>query len=996
MLLLSATAIPSQYSLSNPTISCVNPNLHYHFYKSQNSYSPFPLLSKPSSLPNSSSSLNSTCTATLRYVNDPILEEEGGDWVPSASAVASAIRKASSSPIEFTQKIERDPKSQGIVLPSPDFQKLCLDQLALFRRIVDPSALLSVYVRPAGSYVMDRLELRRVTFYPTVDGSDIVILVGNFSVPAGLRGAESALSNLQAKEIPEYRAVVFPMVKHPFVVGFLVAEIPGLELGRGSHDASQFPSPEECYALPPTFDLKSPEIPLCSEKPLMYLNLSADQRLNAINISHSIAMAYVMDQVDDTVDDERPPRGRDQGHAAVHLEGRTVTPVIQENLDRPVTAGHLENVLNDFQARMAAVMEEQIKNNMLFFQMSPREEAAAPLKGRSQEGRPGPSRPPRPELTKPPSKGKQPAVSDSRRKMDWKLVVRPADNIPPTGHMMETDAREYLEAKRAAAQQRSASGSTPYMKDPSLRLPSRTVVRSRGPSAFQPRQEKTVLQPMVYRRQALANTSSNPVLKEYRQEHIPIEGQVAALQINWPTPFSIGSLYGDQQAARECYLTTLKPSSWKEKAECPRAQGDDSAKKVKGQISELKEEIEKVQESPFPESTPSMLLPSKKRKCLALKEEKHSSEIMAIMSLGLERPAPVESPVEICLNPERPERTLKIGSVLRTEVQGALKAMLLQQTSWQNNIRMSNLVEQIRGPLSSLRTLSKMLAVQIKRSEIAHDIVEDIMVQSDRMLDTLQQLQDAVLLTKANIMRFNEESLKKMDGSNYAQPEPRMLPNDMSSQTSADKGRSFDRQPSLSLAVKDLEMPMPPLALAPLQENGIRPCNVSDVLVNLVGAAQPLAQNQKRILELSEFSHHLPVAVEEPALRQALSNLIEGALLRTHVGGRVEILSVGAPAGGALVVIDDDGPDMHYMTQMHSLTPFGDGLLSEKMVEDNMTWNFVAGITVAREILESYGCVVRVISPRNKEAALGTGGTRVEVWLPSLTPYNHSTVADGA
>lgn len=293
MLLLSATAIPSQYSLSNPTISCVNPNLHYHFYKSQNSYSPFPLLSKPSSLPNSSSSLNSTCTATLRYVNDPILEEEGGDWVPSASAVASAIRKASSSPIEFTQKIERDPKSQGIVLPSPDFQKLCLDQLALFRRIVDPSALLS-------------------------------------------------------------------------------------------------------------------------------------------------------------------------------------------------------------------------------------------------------------------------------------------------------------------------------------------------------------------------------------------------------------------------------------------------------------------------------------------------------------------------------------------------KAMLLQQTSWQNNIRMSNLVEQIRGPLSSLRTLSKMLAVQIKRSEIAHDIVEDIMVQSDRMLDTLQQLQDAVLLTKANIMRFNEESLKKMDGSNYAQPEPRMLPNDMSSQTSADKGRSFDRQPSLSLAVKDLEMPMPPLALAPLQENGIR------------------------------------------------------------------------------------------------------------------------------------------------------------------------------
>ncbi|XP_048496309.1 uncharacterized protein LOC125495589 [Beta vulgaris subsp. vulgaris] len=33
----------------------------------------------------------------------------------------------------------------------------------------------------------------------------------------------------------------------------------------------------------------------------------------------------------------------------------------------------------------------------------------------------------------------------------------------------------------------------------------------------------------------------------------------------------IGSLYGDQQAARECYLTTLRPSSWRgEKSEQPR------------------------------------------------------------------------------------------------------------------------------------------------------------------------------------------------------------------------------------------------------------------------------------------------------------------------------------------------------------------------------------------------------------------------------------------
>jgi len=54
-------------------------------------------------------------------------------------------------------------------------------------------------VRPAGSYVMDRLELRRVTSYPGVNASssDIVILVANFNIPTGLRAAEAAFSSKQ-------------------------------------------------------------------------------------------------------------------------------------------------------------------------------------------------------------------------------------------------------------------------------------------------------------------------------------------------------------------------------------------------------------------------------------------------------------------------------------------------------------------------------------------------------------------------------------------------------------------------------------------------------------------------------------------------------------------------------------------------------------------------------------------------------------------------------
>ncbi|MED6168259.1 hypothetical protein PIB30_010321 [Stylosanthes scabra] len=543
----------------------------------------------------------------------------------SAAAVSAAIRKASTSPVEFTQRVDKDNRS-GLLLPSPDFQRLCLQQLHLFRRIV-PEAILSVYVRPAGSYVMDQLELRRVALYPgdsqpEEDGA-ILILVGHFNIPAGLRATESALSNLQVKFVPECNAVVLPMVKHPFVVGFLVAELPVLEVERSDHPQSgardDGMSVEEAYSLPPFLDIdkKSWEIQTLKvqDEPVGMYNFTPEQRSNAINISQSLAMAYVMDQ----------------------------------------------------------------------------------------------------------------------------------------------------------------------------------------------------------------------------------------------------------------------------------------------------------------------------------------------------------------------------------------KAMLLQQSTWQNNVRMSDLVEQIRGPLSSIQTLSKILSTQTKKSQISYDIVEDILVQGDRLRDVLEQLQEAVYLTKANIVRYNEEAIKKMNGSTH------ILADSSKSQLldSFPRDGSTDRtnNESHSLAAgHDIEMPLPPLALAPLQ-HGIRPCNVSEVLTDLVDAVRPLAQIQKRVVELNELSSPLLAAVEEPALRQAFSNLIEGALLRTHVGGKVEIVSTAAPAGGALVLIDDDGPDMHYMTQRHSLTPYGQAL-SEDMIEDNITWNFVAGLSVAREILESYGCVVRVISPRTKDAPLGAGGTRVELWLPSaIVSSDLSTLA---
>ncbi|CAN6328911.1 unnamed protein product [Urochloa humidicola] len=145
------------------------------------------------------------------------------------------------------------------------------------------------------------------------------------------------------------------------------------------------------------------------------------------------------------------------------------------------------------------------------------------------------------------------------------------------------------------------------------------------------------------------------------------------------------------------------------------------------------------------------------------------------------------------------------------------KAYLLQQTSWQNNVRMSGLVEQIRGPLANIQSLAKMLSVHMKRTEIPFDIVENILIQGDHLKDALQQIQDAVYLTKANIVRSSEETLKKIQVS----PHPSRALSDYGSVNGNDS-QKVDPVLALNSDEDDMVMPMPPLWLAPLQHQDAR------------------------------------------------------------------------------------------------------------------------------------------------------------------------------
>lgn len=103
--------------------------------------------------------------------------------------------------------------------------------------------------------------------------------------------------------IPDNKAVVFPMVKHPFLVGFLVAEFQGMEIPKEGivhgqeRDMKHHSGTEETHAWSLDTDVKSWDIQTSEDESMRMYKFTAEQKSNAINISRSLAVAYVMDQV---------------------------------------------------------------------------------------------------------------------------------------------------------------------------------------------------------------------------------------------------------------------------------------------------------------------------------------------------------------------------------------------------------------------------------------------------------------------------------------------------------------------------------------------------------------------------------------------------------------------------------------------------------------------------------------------------------------------------
>ncbi|CAI7771005.1 unnamed protein product [Closterium sp. NIES-54] len=69
---------------------------------------------------------------------------------------------------------------------------------------------------------------------------------------------------------------------------------------------------------------------------------------------------------------------------------------------------------------------------------------------------------------------------------------------------------------------------------------------------------------------------------------------------------------------------------------------------------------------------------------------------------------------------------------------------LREQSLWQRTVTIDSLLDQMRAPLSALRTLGRMLMPQVAKTELGPDLVQGMVSQGDEIGDVLSQLQQAL------------------------------------------------------------------------------------------------------------------------------------------------------------------------------------------------------------------------------------------------------------
>lgn len=165
---------------------------------------------------------------------------------------------------------------------SAEFLALCTEQLGLCQDIVGTPARFTVYIRPAESYSTGQLEFHCIAVYPSHQDELLVLKQSDTLVPISL--AEAKLINQEVVEVANGSAILLPMVKDLFLIGFIVVE--------GVTTRSSTSSSPKAAKLKPI----KPVWPPKKERSPVAIPLSKQQLSELSKIALTLALACVVDQ----------------------------------------------------------------------------------------------------------------------------------------------------------------------------------------------------------------------------------------------------------------------------------------------------------------------------------------------------------------------------------------------------------------------------------------------------------------------------------------------------------------------------------------------------------------------------------------------------------------------------------------------------------------------------------------------------------------------------
>lgn len=289
-------------------------------------------------------------------------------------------------------------------------------------------------------------------------------------------------------------------------------------------------------------------------------------------------------------------------------------------------------------------------------------------------------------------------------------------------------------------------------------------------------------------------------------------------------------------------------------------------------------------------------------------------------------------------------QTLAIACIL-DQRRAWLQHQLHQQQILQEQQRdlLDNLLHQFRNPLTALRTFGKLLLKRLRPGDINRDVGANIVRESDRLQELLQQFDQVIDWTEADL-------------------EPRQLP---------------ENQVVVEATVH--KEPKPKLLL-PGTGDKVTDYALADLLAPLLASAKAIAQ-ERNLQLIAEIPHNLPlVRANVKALQEVLSNIIDNALKYTPKGGKIVILAGHKKANFQGIAISDTGPgippeDLAHLGERHYR-----GVQAQTKIPGTGL-----GLAIAKQLIEQMQGEIEVFSPAiNSANTLPNGtGTTFIIWLPN-------------